>query len=98
MTRSYKLTKAAEQDIVDIWEYIRKDNPIAARNMVNKIYASFDLLSDNPNIGHAREDLTNKALLFWTVRPRYHVIYRLRTQIQVIRVLPADRDLKTILN
>jgi toxin ParE1/3/4 len=97
MTRRYKLTKTAERDIEKVWDYIRQDNPVAAREMVNRIYEALDLLTDNPQIGHSREDLTSKPLLFWTVRPRYHIIYRLKDIVQVIRILPADRDLKTIL-
>jgi toxin ParE1/3/4 len=69
MSRNYRLAKVARQDIKDVWAYIHQDNPLAARDMVNKIYAAFDLLAENPNIGHTREDLTDKPLLFWTVRP-----------------------------
>lgn len=98
MSRNYSLAKVARQDIKDIWAYIHQDNPLAARDMVNKIYASFDLLVENPNIGHKREDLTSKNVLFWTVRPRYQVIYALKKErVYVVRVLPADRDVKTIL-
>jgi len=98
MSRNYSLAKVARQGIKDIWTYIHQDNPLAARDMVSRIYAAFDLLAENPNICHKREDLTSRNVIFWTVMPRYQVVYTLKKErVYVVRVLPADRDLKTIL-
>ena len=98
MNRNYSIARVAQQDIKEIWAYIHQDNALAARDMVNKIYSAFDLLAENPNIGHTRKDLTDKPLLFWTVRPRYQLIYTLKQdRLYVVRILAADRDVKTIL-
>jgi plasmid stabilization system protein ParE len=62
--------------------------------MVEKFYQAFQLLAENPAIGHTRTDLTDLDVRFWSVKPRYHVIYSVQFQsLLIVRVLPADLDI-----
>jgi plasmid stabilization system protein ParE len=91
---AYQVAPQAEVDIEEIVRYIALDNPNAALMMFERFYDAFRLLGDNPGIGHTRDDLTGQDVLFWTVKPRYHVIYAIRFQpLLIARVLPADMDI-----
>ncbi len=97
MMRNYQLTKLAEQDIEEIVVYIAEENPAAAYKLLDSFYRAMDLLSDNPCIGHYREDLTNQPVRFWSVKSHYLIIYRDTSPIEIIRVLSGYRDIATIL-
>jgi plasmid stabilization system protein ParE len=45
-------TEEAANWLEDIFEYIARDNPTAAANVVNGIYEKVQLLRDFPEIGH----------------------------------------------
>jgi len=52
--RPYRLTPAAEDDLFDVWVFIASDNPTPAD--------AFQRLSDKPDLGHTRHDLTCQIL------------------------------------
>ena len=54
------------------------------------------MIAANTRIGHKREDLTHKAVLFWPVGS-YLIVYRAQPSIEIVRVLHAARDLRKIL-
>jgi plasmid stabilization system protein ParE len=63
----------------------------------NALYVAFDLLSENPGIGHGREDLTERPPRFWSVFS-YLVVYDpASVPLTVIAVLHGARDLKKLL-
>ena len=89
-----RIAPAAHKDIAKIFQYIAKDKPNAAVKIARQIYASFDLLQENPNIGVSM----NKRLgiktdyLFWVVAP-YIVFYKLEEDnVGVYRVLDGRSD------
>jgi plasmid stabilization system protein ParE len=88
--RSYFLSKLAENDIDDIVSYIAKENKKAAKAMDN--------LSDNPMIGHTREDLTKKPVRFWPVKWRYLVVCTVSSPIEIVRVLSGYRDFPALIS
>ena len=51
----------------EIWEYIAADSIDAADPWIGKLFEAFEALSQNPGIGHKREDLTAYPVLFWPV-------------------------------
>ena len=55
--KPFVLTPRAEQDIVDIWEYIAGDNLDAADRVLDALDKALHRLAKNPGIGHFREDL-----------------------------------------
>lgn len=93
----FSLTLLAEQDLDEIIMYISKENKNAALNLLNNFFEAFNLLADNPQIGHIREDLTDNKVRFWSVKSRYLVIYTDITPIKIIRVLNGYRDIASML-
>ncbi len=65
--------------------YIAKDDPQAARLVVQRIYDAVNLLSDNPALGHpGRIHGTHELIVPDT---RYIVPYRVRPRLQRIEIL-----------
>ena len=63
----YALTPLAKADIFDIWSYIAKESEDAATRVEQAIYNACAFLADDPMGGHSRQDLTVRALRFWTL-------------------------------
>ncbi len=90
---AYLLTPAARDDLVEIWFYIAGDNPDAADTLEGDFFATFQKLADNPQLGHYRRDLTDKAVRFFSVRRQYLIVYVSDTSpLEIIRVLHGARD------
>ena len=94
---NFDLTLLAEQDLDEITMYIAKENKNAALNLLDGFFDAFNLLADNPQIGHVRADLTDKKVRFWSVKSRYLVIYTDIIPIKIIRVLNGYRDIASML-
>jgi toxin ParE1/3/4 len=75
-------------------EYIARDDPQAARLMVQRIYHTVSLLSDNPSLGHpGRIPGTHELVV---PKTRYIVPYLVRARlkrIEILRVFHASRKL-----
>jgi plasmid stabilization system protein ParE len=89
----YTLTPEAEVDLTNIVSYVAQDSIQAAAKVLDDIEAAFMLLSENPGIGHVREDLTDKPVSFWVVHS-YLIVFRPETKpLQIVRVLSGYRDI-----
>jgi plasmid stabilization system protein ParE len=64
---AFRLTPSAEEHIGEIVGFIATDNESAAVRVRHALYSAFDLLASRPGIGHTRDDLTERALKFWSV-------------------------------
>jgi plasmid stabilization system protein ParE len=64
----FNLHPEAAQDIVDIWEYIARDNPTAAGRVREDLLQALRDLVAFPRSGHLRPDLTARPLRFKRVR------------------------------
>lgn len=66
--------------------------------MLDKLEAAFEMLSENPGIGHRREDLTEQdQVKFWTVGPTL-VAYRcVPDVVEVLLVARGGRDWERLL-
>ena len=88
------ITPAAENDLINIWIYIARDNPKAADRTFQAAEETFELLAEMPSIG----------VSYWTTHPKlkdlkffpvkkfsnYIVYYRELTEgIEIVRVLHA---------
>ncbi len=75
-------------------EYIARDDPVAARRVVQRIQHSVFLLASNPALGHSgRLPGTQELIISDT---RYIVPYRVRLrlqQIEILRVFHTSRQL-----
>jgi len=93
----FVLTKAARTDLDEIFDYIARDNPNAAGRVLEKLREAMRILARNPEIGHYRRDLASEPVRFWSVYS-YLVIYRADARpLQIVRVLHASRDVRSIL-
>lgn len=95
--RSYVLTAGAEKDVNDIWDYIAFDSIEAADRVLTALESAMIKLAGNPGIGHWREELADKRHRFWLV-DSYLIVYRHQaTPLQIVRVLHAARDVRSVL-
>ncbi len=94
-----RLSHAARKDLKDIGKYIARDNKHAAKNVLAKFQQAFDLLAENPGIGHQREDLTEQPFRFWSVFS-YLIVYEATNEdaLTVVRILHGYRDVENILD
>jgi toxin ParE1/3/4 len=89
----YVLSKDADLDLDEIWEYIAVDNVDAADRWIAKLFDAFEALALNPGMGHARKDLTALGVFFWPV-DAYLIIYRAdRQPIEIVAVTQGARDI-----
>lgn len=75
-------------------EYIAKDDPQAARLVVQRIYHTVSLLMDNSSLGHPGRLPGTRELVIPATR--YIVPYRVRPRLQgieILRILHASRQL-----
>ena len=81
----------AEIDLIEIWGYIAKDDPLAADRQLDRIDAACEMLAENPQGGPRREDLA-RGLRFYPVG-NYLIFYTTGEDgITVARVLHGARD------
>jgi toxin ParE1/3/4 len=87
-----QFTRAAELDLDEIWEFIARDNPLAASDWLDEIERVCNLLAETPGIGTVREDYLG---LHMHPVGDYLIFYRPQPYgIEVIRVLHGARDIK----
>ena len=97
MSQAYRLTERAEADVDAITDFITADNIDAAVKVVLALEDAFVLLASRPGIGHARADLTDRPLKFWSVYS-YLVVYDPASDpLTIIAVLHGARDVAQIL-
>lgn len=95
--KRFRLSPEAARDVRELWEYVAKDSIKAARRIRLKIFGACQMIAENPRIGHKREDLTDKPMLFWPVGA-YVIIYNPgRKPVEIIRVVHGARDVPSVL-
>lgn len=95
--RHYTLSNAAESDLQEIDDHISADNPHAAIKMLNHLFACFELISENPRLGHTRNAWTPKPVRFWLASP-YLIVYDGENKpITILRILHTRRDIANLL-
>jgi toxin ParE1/3/4 len=90
------VTQEAEQDLVQIEDYIGKDNPSAAVRFVQRLTDRFAQLAEFPGIGRERVEYARG--LRSVTEGDYVIFYRLKeSNLEILRVLHGRRDIKRIL-
>ena len=84
-------TATAADDLAHIVDYIRKDNPAAARRVAQTIYQGIAGLRKSPNIGRIGLAENTRELIFspWPYIAVYEII---GDQVQVLRIRHAAQD------
>ena len=92
---TYRLTRRARQDVLDIWKYIGEQNEPAADEFADRLTRYFALLGDNPYAGRRRNDLRAGYRSF-PVR-EYLVFYRIAEPgVQILRIVDGRRDIASL--
>jgi plasmid stabilization system protein ParE len=82
----------ARLDLLEIREYMARDNVSAADRVIEEIREAINMLARIPELGHRRKDLTSKPVRFWPVYS-YLIIYDPATQpLEIVRILSGYRD------
>ncbi|MCF6286456.1 MAG: type II toxin-antitoxin system RelE/ParE family toxin [Candidatus Hydrogenedentes bacterium] len=85
-------TVQADEDLIEIWSYIARDNMDAADALIDNIETKVKLLADNPRIGAARDEIA-KGLRLFTLG-NYALLYReIPGGIELVRVVHGARNL-----
>ena len=86
-----RLSHLADGDLDGIRDYIQRDNPRAANDMLDKLFEALESLANHPEMGERREDLGENLRAF-VVRP-YVIFYHAAADgIHVARIIHGARD------
>ncbi len=93
----YLLVPEARKDLTEILQYIADDSVDAALRVHDRFIEIFELLAENPEVGHFRDDLTSRPVRFFPVYS-YLVVYSASVRpIEIVRVLGGAQDVGSIL-
>ncbi len=90
----YRVSAPAEADLVGIARYTQRQwGPDQAASYISGVFESFQRLTDNPEVGVARDDLRSGLRILPHLQ-HYYICYRIHAdEIQILRVIHASRDL-----
>jgi toxin ParE1/3/4 len=97
--RSVRLFALAEQDIVDICEYIAVENPSAAERVLSRIERDLSAIGTQPFVGRIPRDPDIARLGYrYFIIADYLAFYRLEPSLIVVyRIFHVARDYSEIL-
>ena len=99
MSKSVFITGVAKNDITQIAEYIATDNKNASIKIVGDFYETFELLSNFPETGSIKNDITDKTIRIYTMKKNFAIVYRiLNDKIEILRILTRYQNILAILN
>ncbi len=95
------LTKQAEEDIIEIYDYVAKyDSVRKAHNLIEKIHESCLSLKKHPNRGHSLPELERinlRDFLEIHYKP-YRIIYQIRKkEIYIHSICDGRRNMQEVL-
>ena len=67
MAARFVFTEAAEIQLLEILDHLADESEAAAVRVRDAIYDAIGKVAEIPGIGHARADLTDRPLKFWSV-------------------------------
>lgn len=91
----YRLTAKAEEDLLNIWQYIAEDNQQAATKLLNTLNENFVLLAENKYLGMARPDIM-PDLRYFPVK-NYLILYRhINNGVEIVRIVHGARNVHAL--
>jgi toxin ParE1/3/4 len=88
-------TARAEEDLVEIWTYIARENSAAADRLLDLFDEKSRLLAHNPQIGKARDDIGSGVRRFPV--GRYLILYHdIGDGVEVVRYVHGMRRLRDL--
>ena len=96
--RAIRRTARAEQDLIEIWRYIAREDPAAADRVLDRLERKTKLVARHPFLGRPRADILLE--LRQTSSGSYLIFYRLLAEggIEVLRYFHAARLLSSLLD
>jgi toxin ParE1/3/4 len=93
---TYRLTRRARRDVLNIWRHIAADNERAADRFIDLLARYFELLGDNPRAGRRRDRLRRGYRSFPV--GEYLIFYRImKPGVCIMLVMHGRRDIETLL-
>ena len=93
----YQLSANAQNDLFEIWSRIALDSVELADRIESEFHQLFASLARMPGQGHARKDLTGRAVLFFPLYS-FLVVYQPDVKpVRIMAVLRGRRNLKRVL-
>jgi toxin ParE1/3/4 len=92
------MTHQAENDLVEIWLNIARDNLKAADAMADRLEARLNRLADYPELGPARDDIRRGARHL--VETPYLILYEwkeVEREVEIVRIVHGERDLSDVM-
>lgn len=98
MSRQYRLSPQARKEMLEIGDFVAESSVDAALKIYDALEAAFALLAENPEIGHLREDLTDRPVKFWPVFS-YYVVYDPASSdpLEILSVVHGAREVDRLL-
>jgi toxin ParE1/3/4 len=94
--RPYEISAQAEDDLLEIWNYIARDSDRTADRFLDRLHEKFVTLARNPQTGRARPDLRPDLRSF--PNGAYLILYRvIDGGVEIVRVLHAARNLDDLI-
>ena len=97
MSQGYRLTPEAQANVDKIGAFIANDNIEAALRVLDAFDEAFTLLAARPEVGHKREDLTDRPIKFWSVYSYLLVGDPASAPLSIIAVLHGSQDVERLL-
>ena len=95
MRRPIEVSRAALADLDGIYDYIARDNPRAAANVLRELDSSIQLLADQPKLGRKYPYRRLRLL----IHANYLIFYRARPDtIEIVRIIDGRRNVPDILD
>ena len=94
--KKFEFARRALSDLREIWEFVSQDNFDGADQLLEEFYGTLHQLSEMPLMGHKRNDLTDREVLFWPLHS-YLVIYKPTRPLRIVRILHGRRDVRKLL-
>ena len=93
---SFRLLPRAEQDLLEIADYIAVADPRAADRQLHRLQDSFRRLGDFPELGTAHDDV-RRGMRLLPVAP-YLILYRIAGEgVEIVRVVHGAREWQELL-
>jgi toxin ParE1/3/4 len=93
----YRLTPNAQENVDAICAFVAADSVAAALRVWDSLEQAFELLAETPEVGHRRDDLTDRPVKFWSVFSYLIVYDPTSVPLNIIAVLHGARDVEHLL-
>jgi toxin ParE1/3/4 len=91
--KTIRVAERAQKDLIEIWEYVARENPESAERLLQTFREKFELLLSHPLIGRERNEIFIGLRSF--PAGRYVIFYQpMDYGIEVLRVRHGASDLR----